>query len=332
LLTLVTGATGLVGNNVVRRLLHEGQRVRVLQRTTSDPRPLAGLDVERAEGDIRQPEAVLAACRGVDRVVHAAAHVHIGWSGLKTHRAINVEGTRNVARATRAAGAKLVHVSSVDALGRGSRERPADEESVQHIRMHCPYVLTKRAAEAVVLEEVERGLEAVIVNPVYMLGPWDWRPSSGRMLLHVARGKAMITPRGGNDFCDVRDVVGGLLAAAERGQCGRRYILGGEPLSYLEAWRMMAEVVGVRRPRSKAGPMQMLAAGWIGDFWYQVSGREPDLNSAAVVISSEHHHYSYRRATEELGYRPCSARSAAEAAWSWFREHGYASQMPAVMR
>ena len=103
MLTLVTGATGLVGNNVVRYLLDRGEAVRVLEREGCDPRPLKGLDVERAQGDIRDAEAVRQACRGVQRVVHAAGYVHIGWSNRELHHAINVEGTQNaIAGATQA--------------------------------------------------------------------------------------------------------------------------------------------------------------------------------------------------------------------------------------
>ena len=124
MLYLVTGATGLVGNNVVRLLLDRGERVRVLTRATSDPRPLADLNVERALGDVRDVEAVERAVQGADRVIHAAAFVHIGWTHLEMSRAINVAGTANVAASSRRAGARLVHVSSVDAMGL-CRRRPA---------------------------------------------------------------------------------------------------------------------------------------------------------------------------------------------------------------
>ncbi|HEV3003888.1 MAG TPA: NAD-dependent epimerase/dehydratase family protein [Pirellulales bacterium] len=319
MLTLVTGATGLLGNNVVRLLLERGAAVRVLARKGSDPRPLEALEVDTAHGDVRDQCSVRRACQDVSRVVHAAAVVHIGWSGWEQQRAVNVEGTRNVAVAARAAGARLVHVSSVDALGYGTRAEPADEEAPLNGHVACPYVVTKRAAEQVVLEQVELGLDAVIVNPVFMLGPWDWKPSSGRMLLAVARGKGLLAPPGGNDFCDVRDVAGGILAAAERGEPGRRYILGGEPLSYLEAWRMFASVSGARPPLGVVGRRLLRAAGVAGSLWGRICRREPDVNSAATAMSMLEHHFQSARAVAELGYSPRPAREAAEAAWDWFR-------------
>lgn len=322
--TLVTGATGLVGNNVVRALLAQGHHVRVLARATSDSRPFAGLDVEIASGDVCDADAVQRAAAGVTRVVHAAARVHLGWTGLADQQAVNVEGTRNVARAARHAGARMVHVSSVDALGIGTRQQPADEERYLEENVPCPYVVTKRAAEQAVLGEVEAGLDAVIVNPVYVLGPWDWKPSSGRMLLQVAAGRAWLAPPGGNDFCDARHVAEGILASMERGQTGRRYILGGEPHSYLEAWRIFAEITGGRPPRGVVGPIALKVAGGMGNVWGRITGREPDVNSASVAMSTLEHHFNCARAQSELDYRPGSVREAATAAWQWFQEHGYA--------
>jgi dihydroflavonol-4-reductase len=219
----------------------------------------------------------------------------------------------------------MVHVSSVDALALGSRAQPADEECPPEGSVQCPYVVTKREAERALVELIDEGLDAVIVNPVYMFGPWDWKPSSGRMILEVARGWALLAPPGGNDFADVRDVAGGIVTAAERGQRGRRYILGGEPLSYLEAWRMIADVAGVRGPRRKMLRPGLFIAGRFGDLWGKIRGVEGDVNSAAIAMARLEHHYSYSRAAAELEYRPRPAREAIEAAWKWFVDHGYAA-------
>jgi dihydroflavonol-4-reductase len=158
-----------------------------------------------------------------------------------------------------------------------------------------------------------------------MLGPWDWKPSSGKMLLQVAGGWALVAPRGHNNFCDVRDVARGVLLARDRGQTGRRYILGGESLSYLDAWRLFAEVAGARGPlgQAKRRPLAMLAAGRLGDLRTKLTGREPAINSAAVAMSRLSKCCTHARAETELGYHPGPARAAAEAAWEWFRQYGY---------
>ncbi|MGD9722486.1 MAG: NAD-dependent epimerase/dehydratase family protein [Pirellulales bacterium] len=324
MVTLVTGATGLVGNNVVRALVARGQSVRVLARDQADPRPLADLDVEVVRGDVRDQQTVMQAMRGVAAVIHAAAYVHIGWHGMDVAQAINVEGTRHVAEAACAGGARMVHVSSVDALGNRPRRQAADEETPPNGGVLCPYVLTKRGAEQAVLDNVARGLQATIVNPGYMIGPFDWKPSSGRMLLHVAKGWGLFAPLGANSYCDVRDVAGGILAALERGQAGRRYILGGEVLSYFQAWRVFAEVTGGTPPIVPAGLLMRMGAGYVGDLWGAVTGREPDVNSASTALSAQWRNYSCARAERELGYSSRPLRAAAIDAWSWFRAHGYA--------
>src|SRR5262245_43975009 len=135
---LVTGATGLLGNNIVRQLLDAGQAVRVLSRPSSDGRALEGLAVERAAGDVRDAVVVAEACRGVDVVIHSAGHVHLGWKQIDQHRQINVEGASNVATAARSAGVRLVHVSAINALGLGRLREPADEESPLPGIVNCP--------------------------------------------------------------------------------------------------------------------------------------------------------------------------------------------------
>ncbi len=320
---LVTGATGLVGNNLVRMLLERGDAVRVLVREGSDPRPLEGLEVELRHGDIRDESAVLRAMDGIEAVLHAAGHVHLGWTGTEMQRAINVDGTRHVAVAALAADAQMVHVSSVDALGIGAKEQPADEESPVQGKVPCGYVLTKRDAEVVLQESIAQGLFAPIVNPGFMLGPWDWKPSSGRMLLAVAKTFTPLAPDGGCSVCDVRDVCRGILTALERGQSGRRYVLAGENLSFFEFWQQLAKRSGGSPPFGRAGKLLPWIAGRMGDLMGKLSGKEGDVNSASVRVSNQFHFYSSARAQQELDYQNRPLEETIRDAWEWFQDHGY---------
>jgi dihydroflavonol-4-reductase len=331
---LVTGATGLVGNNVARLLVNRNDNVRVLVRPgqrpgpTADARQAAGgafaaLPVDMVAAALHDEAAMQRAVDGTTHVIHSAAMVHCGWRHLAEMRHVNVEGTRVVARAARRAGARLIHVSSVDAIGLRSDGVPADEETPPGGMLECPYVVTKRQAEAAVLEEVDKGLDAVIVNPVYMIGPWDWKPSSGRMLLEVGAGRGLFAPPGSNDFVDVRDVAQGILSAMSRGQTGRRYILGGQPLSYLDAWRIFARVSGRLQPLGIAPRPFVHVAGWCGDLASLLTRRELPVNSAATGMSMLAHNFSCARAVAELGYTRRPFEAAAQDAWDWFVGHGY---------
>jgi len=319
---VVTGATGLVGNNVLRLLVRRGKRVRAVVRSAG--RALAGLHVQVATAALADERALQEAIDGASAVVHSAALVHCGWRHRDEMRAANVEGARLVARAARRAGARLVHVSSVDAIGLTRDGSPADEETAPGVMPECPYVVTKREAERAVLDEIGRGLDAVIVNPVYMIGPWDWKPSSGRMLLEVGAGKGLFAPPGANDFVDVRDVAEGILAALERGRTGRRYILGGHALSYLDAWRIFARVAGRMQPLGVAPRAVVRLAGWAGDAASLFTRRELPVNSAAAVMSMLPHNFSSARARAELGYSFRPFETTAADAWNWFVDHGYA--------
>lgn len=319
---LVTGATGLVGNNIVRQLLDNGDDVRVLTRASSDPRGLDGLAVERATGDVRDSASLAAAMQGVDRVIHAAGYVHLGWSQLDLHRQINVEGTRNVAVAARESGIRMVHVSGINALGLGRLEHPADEETGLPGIIEIPYVITKRESEDVVRSEVRRGLDAVIVNPGCMFGPWDWKPSSGRMLLSVAKF-APAYPMGAVTFCDVRDVAAGTLAAANQGKAGRQYILGGHNLSYRDAWRQMAHLAGKRSPLVPMGPLVQTVATPILNLHSWLTGYEGEINSAVLKLGKQQHCFSSRRAQAELGYKIRPFSETLADTWDWFRQRGY---------
>jgi dihydroflavonol-4-reductase len=320
---LVTGATGLLGNNVVRMLLERGEAVRVLIRPGADPRPIDGLDVEVVPGDVRDAASLGRACRDVSLVIHAAGWVHIGWTGAAAAHEVNVAGTDNVCRAALDAGARMVHVSSMNAMGIGTPDQPAHEESPRIGQIPCPYMVTKRAGEAVVQKWVAKGLHAPIVNPAFMLGPWDWKPSSGRMVLAVARRFTPVAPRGGCSVCDVRDVAAGILAADERGQPGRNYILAGENMSYYEFWRMLARVCGGRQPWMRAYPLGPYLLGHFGNLLTRLRGWESDVNSAAVQISAQYHYYNSTRAVEELGYHCRPADESAVDSWQWFGRYGY---------
>jgi dihydroflavonol-4-reductase len=183
--------------------------------------------------------------------------------------------------------------------------------------------VTKREAELAVLEQAALGLDAVIVNPVFVLGPWDWKPSSGRMLLAIARGAGRFAPPGGNDFAHAEDVAAGVMRAAERGRTGERYILGGEALSYREAFALIAEVTGGPRPIATVPGAVVKSVGWGGTAIGWFTGREPALNAASAALGCLPHHFDDAKASRELGYRSRAARVAARDAWSWLVERGY---------
>ncbi len=318
---LVTGATGLLGNNLVRRLLARRERVRVLVRDPAAP-ALDGLDVDVMVGDVTDPRAVERAVAGATLVVHAAALVRIGRRDLDEMRRVNVRGTANVASACHRAAIRLVHVSSVDALGWGTAAAPGHEDSATTPDHGIAYVKTKREAFHVVRGFVEQGLDARIVHPAFMLGRYDWRPSSGRLVLEAVRRPWLPAPPGGNDFCHVDDVIAGIIAAAESGARGRDYVLAGPHHSYRSAYVEFRRAAGLA-PRAWAVPRLVLfAAGVAGDVAGALLGEEPAINTGAVAASCHEHHFDDARACRELGYRARPLSESARDVVDWFAERG----------
>lgn len=311
----VTGGTGLVGNNLVRALLDRGAEVTVLVRRPPR-REFAGLSVREVEGELDDAASLQRCFEGAEVVVHAAAMVEIRHGGRAEFERVNVEGTRNVLAALPST-ARLLHVSTVDALGMRTREEPADETTPPAAQEEgVPYVDTKRAADRLVQDS---GADWRIVYPTYMFGPWDWRPSSGKMILEIAAGKGVFAPPGGNNFVDVRDVVDAMIVATERPR-GGRWILGNENLTYAEAWAQIAQVTGRRAPLASLPRwVTGTAAGALG-FGERLGLREGEINSAAVAMSALPHYFSAELARKELGMRSTPVAEAIAAAWRWFGE------------
>lgn len=248
---LVTGATGYLGGHVVRAALARAHRVRALVRPGRERRWLEELGVACFEGDLCDEPSLLAALRGAEGLVHCAARLG-AWSRQdEEQRRVNVEGTSALLRAAGRRGlARIVHVSSVVAVGARRDPTPLDEQfpwpGRAGPRLH--YATTKREAEERVLAAVRQGLPALVVNPAAMLGPRaDGKPRGG-LAAQARSARARVAP-GGSSFADVEDVARGCLAALERGRVGERYLLGGHNLSWLELQRLLAERAGAAPPR-----------------------------------------------------------------------------------
>jgi dihydroflavonol-4-reductase len=232
---VVTGASGLVGSNLALELIAQGHSVRATRRGSSRIDHLAGHPVEWVSADLSEPDALREAFRGADAVFHCAGLVSIRNHVTPVIAATNVEGTRNVVQAARAEGLRrLVHCSTVNAVGLSEDGRPCTETARWNFDEHGlahGYSITKREAEAVVRREAG-DLDWVIVNPCFMFGPYDTKPTSGKVIVDVVCGRIAANVPGFNNFVDVRDVARGMILAFEKGRSGERYILGGENLSY----------------------------------------------------------------------------------------------------
>jgi dihydroflavonol-4-reductase len=321
---LLTGATGLLGNNVLRILLDHGHQVAGLVRKKTSGKSLAGLSFQRIEADLAKPDEIETRVGNFDVLIHAAAKIHLGWTKLDESRQVNVYATQALAELCRGRGVRMIHVSTVDTLAVSVDGKPVSENVREPGNPPCSYVVTKREAEDVIQKQVAAGLDGVIVQPGFMVGPYDWKPSSGKMMLQIAKGRGLLAPGGGASVVDVRDVARGVLAAIEQGRSGESYILAGENITYFDLWSRMAHVIGVNPPRRPLPDWLATAAGKIGDTLSWPLGGEPLINSAATAMGQLRHYYSSAKAQAELGYQINSVEQALHDAWEWFIQVGMA--------
>ena len=318
----VTGSNGFLGLNLCAELLHQGWRVLALHRATSDTRYLKGFAVEPVEGDINDPVSL---ARTLPLRVDALFHVAGSTSLWSRHNAgqdrINIEGTRNVVEAALAAGAKrFVHTSSISAWG--IRTGTIDETAEQ-LGAASPvnYQRSKCAAEAEVRKGIARGLEAVIVNPAGILGPYD-TAGYARLFRMVHAGKLPGVPPGSLSFCDVREVAKAHIAAAERGRVGERYLLGGADASLLELVTIIGELDGKPVPKhaSPAWLLKLVAA--VGESFSLVTGKEPTLTREAATMATRSLFCDCTKAQRELGFRAVPLRGMVEDCYRWMKDEG----------
>jgi dihydroflavonol-4-reductase len=324
---LVTGGTGFVGANLVRELLADGHRVRVLARKGGDRRALEGCDVEIAEGDLLDVGSVRAAVAGVRRVYHVAADYRLWAADLRALYRANVDGTRHVLEAAALAGVeRIVYTSTVGAIGIPKDGTPGDERTAVSLAdMVGAYKASKFLAERVADEHAARGVPIVTVNPSAPIGPWDVKPTpTGQMIVDFLKGKMVGSLDTGLNVIHVKDVARGHILAAERGRTGERYILGNQNFSLLEIFQMLERLTGIRAPRFRVPYALAWAAAAAMEGVAALTRRPPQVPLTAVRMAKKRMFFSAAKAVSELGLPQTPPEAALADAVAWFVARGYA--------
>lgn len=324
-MVVITGISGLVGGNLARALLAQGRKVRGL--VHRDRRTLHGLELELAQADVRDPASLLRALKGAEVVYHLAASISLEMDSWAEVEAINVQGTRNVVDACLQSGVKrLVHFSSIHALQQEPLQIPLDESRPRVLpsKNLPPYDLSKAAGEKEVHKGIRSGLEAVILNPTAIVGPYDYSPSYfGRAIIALVKGRIPALVAGGFDWVDVRDVVQAALRAEQVAQSGASYILSGHWHSVRQVADMVAEVTGTRAPwlsvpiglaYQVAPAMAMLA---------RFNRSQPFYTRVSLRALHSNRQISHAQATRDLDYNPRPFRETLADTLEWFASNGY---------
>ncbi|NJM41188.1 MAG: SDR family NAD(P)-dependent oxidoreductase [Anaerolineae bacterium] len=322
---LITGASGLVGANLVEAATERGYTVRAMHRKSSSLKALQGLRYESALGDVTDMPSLEAAVKGIDIVFHVAAIATYWKADVQQMYHVNVEGTRNVLQAARDAKAKrVVFTSSVSALGQPGFGKALDESAAFNLKPEqFHYAYTKVLAEQVVQEFVNDGLDVVTVNPTIIMGPRDVNVIGGAMVLEAARQHLFYYPPGGTNMVDVADVCTGHLAAAERGRTGERYVLGGENLWYKELLNVVNDAMGRPRPwlKTPGGLLRAMAgpADWARD---KLKLKLP-IDGQQLRLSAETFWFDSGKARNELGFTHRPFAETVARTHEWYKANGY---------
>ena len=325
--TFVTGASGFIGSAVVRALLGSGFAVRALVRPSSPRTNLDGLQIEIAEGDMRDPEVVGRAATGARYVLHIAADYRLWARNPQQIMHNNIEGTRVVMQAAKAAGAeRIVYTSSVATLKAAAVGRPANEtNALAEQEAIGSYKRSKVAAERIVASMiVKHRLPAVIVNPTAPVGPRDVRPTpTGRIIVEAASGRMPAFIDTGLNLVHVDDVAAGHVAALRQGRVGERYILGGENMTLAEMLARIARLVGRRPPRLRLPRQLIYPLAYAAEAAARITDREPFVTLDGLRMAKVRMFFSSGKAEQELGYKARPADVAISDAVQWFRDAGY---------
>jgi len=322
---LVTGGAGFIGSNLVHLLVEEGVEVRVLALPGESVQNLADVQsrVEVVTGDLLDVPSLERALVGCDTLFHLAAIYAVWLPKPRRMYDVNVTGTQNLMKAALRAGTpRIVHTSSIAAIGTPPGEAVAnEEEAFNNWDVASDYVLSKYISELEVARLCREGLPAVIVNPAFPFGWGDIGPTpTGEIIQWLLRGFPFYMG-GGFNAVGVQDVARGHWLAALNGQVGRRYILGGENVTYLDFAQRASHIAGVRAPRFRAPEQAFIWMGRIGE-WVadHLTHRTPMAAESSVAYTAGRSLYvDIARAKQELGYEPAPLEHALADAVRWFK-------------
>ena len=317
---LVTGATGHIGNVLVRKILRRGEKVRALILPGKNRESISGLKVETFEGDILNLDSVFESMRGIKGVFHLAGVISIMPGANPFVRKVNVDGTKNILRAAMESGIrKLIYTSSIHAIQRV--ENGVIDESLPY-DMDNPYGAYDRSkAEATldVLNAAHAGLEAVVACPTGVIGPYDFRGSMMGAVIHdAAVAKPTLYVDGAYDFVDVRDVADGLISAAENGKRGESYILSGQKITVRYLLETVREITGRHFFQMKIPFDLAKLAALFTPMYYRFANETPRFTPYSLEVLQSNSNISHAKATRELGYKPRPLFDSIRDAVKWF--------------
>jgi dihydroflavonol-4-reductase len=323
---LVTGADGVLGSNLVRELLKRNYQVSVLIETGKEPTTLKGLPITQFKGNILNLLDIDSAIEGQDILIHGAASTSLWPARSEKVNKINIVGTENMIAACLKHGIKkMIYIGTANSFGYGSLDQLGTENKpYKSDKYGLDYMDSKKTAQEKVLEAVQaKNLPALVVNPTFMIGPFDSKPSSGAMILAIIHNKIPCYTNGGKNYINVADAAIGIANAITLGEIGECYILGNENLTYNEMFNKIALIVNSNAPKHKFPALLVRIYGTLNGFFARVFRYHPSVTRQLAQISTEEHYYSPKKAVRDLKLPQNSIEIGIKECFDWFAANGY---------
>lgn len=321
----VTGSTGFLGTNIVECLLEQGWNVIALRRRSSNTRDLDRMKVVQVEGDVTDIESLRRTMpEKVDAVFHVAADTAMWSKANERQNRINIDGTRNVVQvALEKKIGRLIHTSSIGAFG--NIHGPVIDEQTPSTAMESKinYYRSKYLAEQEVFDGIKRGLDAVILNPAQIVGPYDYNYTP-LMFDTIKKGGMLAVPKGSTVCGHVKDYARAHVAAFEKGRTGERYLLGGVHATYGELFQSIGRIVNKKTPTAAFPAWLMSAIAVVMDQVSVFTNKEPLLCSEKVILLNNPVRISSKKAERELGFTTCSLDDMFRDCYEWMKTVGLA--------
>jgi len=325
-LILITGADGMLGSSICRIALEQGYAVRAFIMPGRATNTLSDLPIEMYYGDILDMESLELAMKGCQYVINVAANTTLWPRRLSIIQRVNFEGVTNITQLVEKFQIKrFIQIGTANSFNHGPMSNPGNEQSpFQGNQFKLDYIDSKYAAQQFLLNKFKTdGLPVIIVNPTYMIGPFDSGPTSGKMILELFRDNLPGYPSGGKNFVFSGDVALAVVNAISRGRIGECYIAGNENLSFELFLKTACDARNKPFKVRRVSSMVMLSIGFFASIAARITRRPPKLSYTMAKLALENQYYSPEKARSELAMPSTPIKEAVNQCLTWWEENAY---------
>ncbi|MFM9943848.1 MAG: NAD-dependent epimerase/dehydratase family protein [Bacteroidia bacterium] len=322
----VTGADGMLGSSICRELIIQGYTVKAMCLPNNKASTLDGLAIEKVSGDVADKAFLLKEMKNCNYVIHVAALTHVWPRKISKVITVNYEGTKNVMEvAEELKIERMIHIGTASSFNHGSKLNPGDETNIfEGWKYGMDYISSKFKAQEMLLEQFSKnGFPVVIINPTFMIGPFDSGPSSGRMVLAIFKDSLKWYSSGGKNFVFSLDVAKASVNALYLGETGQCYIAGNENLEYKEFFMKTCKLMKKQFNMKKAPNSLLLTIGFMSSLLARVSGNPPKISYGMALLAKEDQYFSPEKARRVLKMPQTSIEVGIEQCMDWFKANKY---------